>query len=305
MSIQITTSMVQQYRDNVYHLAQQKGSKLRSAVRVESVTGTSAFFEQMGSTSARRRTSRHSDTPRMDTPHARRRVTLYDFDWADLIDSEDQIRMLINPASKYAEAAAYAMGRAMDDEIISAVTGTAYTGETGATSTSYDSANMTVAVNTVWPGVTSASSGMNVAKILEAKAKLGAQNVDPDDECYLLLNARQIKSLLMDTKISSSDFNAVKPLVSGQVSMFGGFTIIPTERIPLFETGTDRCLYWAKGGMLLGLGKDITTRIGERPDKNYATQVFCAMSIGATRMEEARVGSILCDIDGGPEGNLD
>jgi hypothetical protein len=38
----------------------------------------------------------------------------------------------------------------------------------------------------------------------------------------------------------------------------------------------------------------MTTKISERADKNYATQVFCSMSIGGTRMEEARVLEILC-----------
>lgn len=78
MSIQITTAFVEQYKANVYHLTQQKGSKLRRAVRVESINGKSAFFEQLGATSARARTSRHADTPRMDTPHSRRRVSLTD-----------------------------------------------------------------------------------------------------------------------------------------------------------------------------------------------------------------------------------
>ena len=66
MSVQITTAMVEQYAGNVAHLAQQKGSRLRNAVRVETVVGKSAFFEQIGATAARKRTSRHSDTPRMD-----------------------------------------------------------------------------------------------------------------------------------------------------------------------------------------------------------------------------------------------
>ncbi len=78
MSIQITEAMVQQYRGNVYHLSQQKGSKLRGAVRVETITGKNAFFDQLGATTARRRTSRHADTPRMDTPHNRRRVSIVD-----------------------------------------------------------------------------------------------------------------------------------------------------------------------------------------------------------------------------------
>ena len=33
----------------------------------------------------------------MDTPHARRRVSMVDYDWADLIDDEDRIRLLIDP----------------------------------------------------------------------------------------------------------------------------------------------------------------------------------------------------------------
>lgn len=303
MSIQITTAFVEQYKANVYHLTQQKGSKLRRAVRTESITGKNAYFEQLGATSARKRTSRHADTPRVDTPHSRRRVSLEDYDWADLVDGEDQIRMLIDPTSQYAEAAAMAMGRAMDDAIVAAATGTAYTGVDGSTSTSYDT-NMTVGVTTRWNGVTSADCGLNVAKILEANERLGSNDVDPDDEKYMIVNARQINSLLQDEKISSADYNAVKPLVSGQVSQFGGFMIIPTQRIGL--TGAhDAVLYWAKGGILLGVGKDIMTKISERADKNHATQVFACMSIGATRMEEARVGLIECDIDGGPAGDLD
>jgi hypothetical protein len=304
MSTQITTAFVEQYKANVYHLTQQKGSKLRKAVRTETVTGRNAYFEQLGATSARLRSSRHSDTPRVDTPHSRRRVSLSDYDWADLVDGEDQVRMLIDPTSPYAEAASMAMGRAIDDAIIAAADGTAYTGVSGGTSTAYDTA-MTVDVQIRWAGVSADDCGLNVAKILEAAKLLGAGNVDPDEEKWMVVNARQIKSLLMDTRVSSHDYNAIKPLVSGQIAQFGGFNIIPTERIGTDSNSDDKVLYWAKGGMLLGLGKDISTKITERPDKNYATQVFASMTVGATRMEEARVGYIECDPDAGPEGNLD
>ena len=299
MSVQITTAFVEQYKANVYHLTQQKGSKLRRAVRVENVVGKNAYYEQLGSTSARLRTSRHADTPRMDTPHSRRRVSLSDYDWSDLVDGEDQVRMLIDPCSMYAEAAAMAMGRAMDDAIVAAADGTAYTGVDGSTSTSYSSA-MTVDVQIRAPGVSAADLGLNVAKILEAGALLGQNDVDPDEEKFMVVNARQIKSLLNDTRISSHDYNAVKPLVSGQVSQFAGFNIIPCNRIGVDSNSDDKVLYWAKGGMLLGIGKDIMTRISERPDKNYACQAFGSMTIGATRMEEVRVGYIECDPTAGP-----
>lgn len=299
MSIQISTAFVEQYKANVYHLTQQKGSKLRKAVRTESVTGRNAYFEQIGSTAAHLRTSRHADTPRMDTPHARRRVSLSDYDWADLIDNEDQIRMLIDPTSPYAEAASMAMGRAIDQAIINAADAAAFTGVDGSTSTAYDT-NMTVGVQTVWPGVSAADTGLNVAKLIAATEKLNSRDVDPDEEKFLIPNARQITSLLKDEKLASHDYNILRPLVEGQVTKYMGFTIIPTNLIGVDGNSDDKVLFWAKGGMLLGLGKDISTKVTERPDKNYATQVFASMTIGATRMEEVRVGYIVCDPGASP-----
>jgi hypothetical protein len=76
MSSQITTAFVQQYSANIQMLSQQMGSLLRDKVRVESVTGKNAFFDQVGSVTAVLKTSRHSDTPQIDTPHSRRRVSL-------------------------------------------------------------------------------------------------------------------------------------------------------------------------------------------------------------------------------------
>ena len=53
MSFQITTAFVQQYASNVSMLVQQKGSRLRDAVRVESVNGEFEYFDQIGAGSAR------------------------------------------------------------------------------------------------------------------------------------------------------------------------------------------------------------------------------------------------------------
>jgi hypothetical protein len=298
MSTQITTAFVQQYRANVMMLAQQKGSRIRSAVRTESINGKRAFFDQIGSVSARLRTTRHSDTPQMDTPHARRSVVTASYDWADLIDREDRIRLLIDPTSDYARAAAWAMGRSMDDVLIAAMYGTAYTGETASTSTSFD-ANMKVARDFVISG-SAANSGLTIGKLIEAKRLLDAQNLDPDEARYIVVHAKQIRDLLNTTQITSSDYNTVKALVSGQVDTFLGFKFIQLERLPTtttagFDANGDRAVFfWQEGALLLGLGAEPEVRISERADKNYATQVFCSMDIGATRMEEARIGTIAC-----------
>lgn len=283
MSIEITTAFVEQYKSNVFHLAQQKGSRLRDAVKTESVTGKAHFFERIGSTAAEKRTSRHSDTPRMDTPHSRRKVTMDDYDWADLIDNEDKVRMLISPSSEYAMAGAWAMGRAMDDAIISAVSGTSYGGVSGGTSVALASAQKIV----------HGSAGLTLAKLLSAKEILDSSDVDPDEPRYMVVTAKQLQNMLGVEQITSADYANVKALVQGDIDTFLGFNFIRTER--LVTDGTNRlALAFTQNAIGLALGQDITTKISERADKNYATQVFLSMSIGATRVEDEKVVEIAC-----------
>jgi hypothetical protein len=285
MSTQITTAFVEQYKSNVFHLAQQKGSRLRGAVKSETVTGTSHYFERIGATAAQVRTTRHSNTPQIDTPHSRRKVTLADYDWADLIDQEDKVRMLISPQSEYAKAGAYAMGRAMDDAIIAAASGNAFGGVAGATSIALP-AGQKIAVGT---------TSLTVAKLIAAKEILDASDVDPDETKYLVCSAKEITSLLGDDKVTSADYNSVKALVAGQVDTFMGFNFIRTERIAA-SGGDNLALAFTQSAIGLALGKDISTRISERDDKNYATQVFLSMTIGATRVEDEKVVEIACNV---------
>lgn len=283
MSIEITTAFVEQYKSNVFHLAQQKGSRLRDAVKTESVTGKAHFFERIGSTAAEKRTSRHSDTPRMDTPHSRRKVTMDDYDWADLIDNEDKVRMLISPSSEYAMAGAWAMGRAMDDAIISAVSGTSFGGVSGGTSVALASGQKIV----------HGSAGLTLAKLLSAKEILDSSDVDPDEPRYMVVTAKQLQNMLGVEQITSADYANVKALVQGDIDTFLGFKFIRTER--LVTDGTNRlALAFTQNAVGLALGQDITTKISERADKNYATQVFLSMSIGATRVEDEKVVEIAC-----------
>jgi len=282
MSNQITTAFVQQYSNNVQMLSQQKGSLLRSAVDVETVVGKNAFFDQVGSALAVKRTTRHADTPQMDTPHARRRVSLVDYEYADLIDNQDKIRTLIDPTSAYATAAAYALGRAQDDEIIAALSGTAFTGETGSISTVLPSSQKITEGGT---------DGLTIAKLRSAKEILDASSVDPSIPRYIAVSPKQITDLLGTTEVTSSDFNTVKSLANGEVNSFLGFNFIVSNR--LTSASSKRlCLVWAMDGCKMAIGQDLMTRIDERSDKGYAHQVYVCQSIGATRMEEDKVVTI-------------
>jgi len=282
MSSQITTAFVQQYSNNVQMLSQQKGSLLRNSVDAETIVGKHAFFEQVGSAVAQKRVSRHGDTPQLDTPHARRRVSMVDYEYADLIDKQDQVRTLIDPTSSYAQAAAFALGRAMDDEIISAISGNAFSGETGST---------TVPLPAGQKITESGTDGLTIAKLRNAKELFDSASVDPSIPRYIVVGPKQISDLLGTTQVTSSDFNTVKALANGEVSSFLGFNFITSNRLSI-ASSKRLCLAFAMDGVKLALGQDIMTRIDERSDKGYATQVYVCMTMGATRMEEEKVVTV-------------
>ena len=54
-------------------------------------------------------------------------------------------------------------------------------------------------------------------------------------------------------------------------------------------------LAFSKSAIGLAVGADIQTKISERADKNYATQVFLSMTIGATRIEDEKMVEIACN----------
>ena len=288
MSSQITTSFVEQYSSNVAMLSQQMGSKLRGSVDVETVRGKNAFFDQVGVTAAQLRTSRHGDTPQIDTPHSRRRLSLADYEWADLGDDVDKVRMLVDPTSSYARAAAAAMNRAMDDVIITAFNASANTGVAGGTSTALPSTQKTA--------TSDQSDGLTIAKLLSAKKILDNNDVDPSLKRYVVCGPQQISDLLGTTQVTSSDYNTVKALAEGSINSYLGFEFIMSTRLNKDATYTsDRLVFaYTEDAIKLGIGKDISAKISERADKSYSTQVYYAMSLGATRMEEEKVVQIPC-----------
>jgi len=285
MSTQITTAFVNQFSSNIQMLSQQMGSLLRNAVDVETVNGEKAFFDQVGSAAAVLRTTRHADTPLIDTPHSRRMVTLSDYEYADLIDDQDKVRLLVDPTSTYARAAAAAMGRAMDDVIISAALGSAKTGKDGSTTTAFDTSNNQIAAG---------GNGLTLAKLIEAKEILDSGDVDPSIPRYIAVSPKQISDLLNNTTVTSSDYNTVKALAMGEINSFVGFNFIVTNRLGVDGSSNRRVFAWAMDGIKAAIGKEPTARIDERADKSYATQIYYSMTLGATRMEEKKVVEVLC-----------
>jgi len=280
---------VQQYATNVAHLLQQKGSKLRDAVMTSTATGKAAkVVEQVGAVNAVKRTTRHADTPLIDTPHSARWTFPVDYEWADLIDDQDKVRMLIDPKSPYAVNGAYAIGRAIDDEILGAFFATAKTGENGSTD------ELGTSVTTVAAGT---GGVLTIEQLLEGKRILMANEVDLDnDTIYMAITAAQHEDLLNMDELQTIDSNSTKVLVDGRVRAFLGINFITTERIPGAGDDPTLCPMWAKSGMHLTVWNDLTTRIEARADKSFSTQVYVKATIGATRLESGKVVKISADV---------
>jgi hypothetical protein len=290
MSTEVNKAFVQQFADNLIHLAQQKGSRLMPTVMVKKVVGKYAHFDRLGKTAAQKRTSRHGDTPIIDTPHSRRRAVLDDYEWADLVDSQDELRMLIDPKSAYAEAGAWALGRSMDDIIIDAASGSAKSIDS-----SDSSSNVTFdTAMTVDEDFGTGNSNLTFEKLNEAKRLLRGKDIDPDEELFCVVNADALHSLLTESEIQSIDTNTVRALVQGDLNTFMGFRFVHSERISTQSEGFYQVLCYAKSAIGVAIGEDIKVRMSERDDKSYATQIYASMTMGAVRVEEEKIAIIEC-----------
>ena len=197
----IDASFVEAFKSNVIHLCQQKPSRLRSTVDSMTVKAEIANVERIGSKEAVEKTTRHTETPILDVPHSRRRFPMQDMQWADLIDEEDEIRMLISPKSAYAQAAAWAMNRQYDNLIIAALGGNSTDGE--GTSVALPAGQKLASVG-----------GLTLDAVIAAKELLDANEVDPENR-FMVVNSAAMSKMLGTTEVSSSDFNSVKALVQG------------------------------------------------------------------------------------------
>lgn len=282
MSQQITEAFVQQFADNFRHVAQQTLSRFEPHVTIEpNIVGMSKSVNRLGQRTAQRRTQRHADTPINDQPHSTRYVDLFDWDDGDMIDDQDKIRMLVDPTSDYVKAMVAALNRAKDDVVIASMGGN----------------SRATSGNIILPTtqkIAVGGSGLTKAKIIQARKLFRRNEADKHngEELFITYTAAAAADILADTTLTSADYLAGKFLEEGDVEgRWMGFTWIPSERTP-YDGAIRRLYAWAKSGVTLGKGQDITTKVGEDPGKGFNVRVYAKQSIGAVRVEEEKVVEI-------------
>lgn len=287
MSAQLPSHYVTQFASNIQLLLQQNGSLLRPLVMTGSHKGKQASpVDQIGAVNAQRKNGRFQPMGRVDAPVDRRWVFPVDYDLPQLVDHQDELRMVLDPKSALVQNAQMAMGRAIDDEIITAFFADAKTGEAGGSTTSFTAGNI----------IAHGSAGLTVAKLRAAKKILLANQVKTqEDPIYAVITAAQHDNLLAEATIISTDFNDKPVLVDGMVTRFLGINFILCERLPVNGSSHRRIPMFAKSGMYLGMWADIKTSITQRDDlQGLPWQAYCEGTFGATRLEEKKVIEIPC-----------
>lgn len=295
MSQFVTTHFVQQYTTNVQLLSQQKMSRLRASVTTDTYVGKQGVpVDQFAPTVANRRTTRYPSLTPADTQTDRRWVFPADYDWNDLIDQIDKLRMLIDPQSSYVQNGMAAMSRAMDDEIIAAYFGIAKTGVDGATSTAFPASQQINAAEG-----SSAATGMNVEKLKAGiQLLLGNEAWDPSsgERISCVISAKQNRNLMDEIQVINSDYNGDKLVANqGYCATWGPIDFIHSERLPVNGSAQTRVPFYVKTGMHLGMWQDLQADVSQRKDlAGLPYQVYLYGTFGGTRLEEKKVVEIPC-----------
>jgi hypothetical protein len=219
----------------------------------------------------------------------------------------------MNIENEYTVANANALGRRYDTEIIAAGLGNAYGGKKGTTVIALPSTQKLAAFD----GATTTGVGLNVKSLRAVRKKFKkSEAIEKGEIVVATIAAQQADDLLGSTEVGSFDYNSVKALVQGEVDTFMGFKFVETELLPFTEAATTytvtdgtvgagtgtvtagegrRCLFFTdKKGILLAKGREVKGRLDEMPSKHYAVQVYSALTVGGTRMEEEQVIELIC-----------
>jgi hypothetical protein len=267
----------QAYGANVMQLAQQKYSKLLSTVYVKpNVRGKTFFQDQIGQWSMEVKGSRNTQTPNNDPVLGRRMGTMVDYHDNRLLDRGDELKSISDPRSAYTIAAAQALGRKIDEVIITGALAAAASGETG--STSVTNGNIILAT----------AASMTLARVIAVKQQMDNQDVEMEDR-YFVVTPAALDNLLNTTAATSSDFNTVKALVRGEIDTWMGFKWIMSTRIAAVSASTLIGIAYQKYGLCLAMASEPLVRTDERTDLSYSWQVYYELNIGCVRLEENRV----------------
>ncbi|WP_319469523.1 phage capsid protein [uncultured Pseudodesulfovibrio sp.] len=272
MSTTIDQSFVSEYASKVKQTYQQRGSKLRNTVRLQTgVEGSKCVFQKIGKGTAGKKT-RHGNVPLMNLNHSSVSCTLSDWYAAEYVDKLDELKEKHDEKQVATDAGAWALGRKIDELLIDQL----------------GSAENVIAED---------ASGLSKDKVLKAFGTLNANDVADDGHRFAVVGPHQWNELLNIQEFKSSDY--VGPeyswLQGTESRTWLGITWMFHTGLPLVD-GARSCYIYHRNALGLAEGQDVKAFVDWVPEK-AAHLVDHMLSAGACLIDPDGVIEIKCDDD--------
>ena len=247
MSKTLSSVAVTEFDSMVKHAYQGTGL-LKPAVTIRNnVVGDTYKFRRMGKGLANQKSTSDLVTP-MNVAHEFKTANLTNWNAPEYTDIFDQADVNFDEKQELASTIADAIGRRCDQLVIDALDGS-----------TPDAAD-----------IEHGGVSLTMAKIIAAQVSLRGQNVQ-NSNLYAAVNAAGLGGLLNDEKATSSDYQTVKALVSGDVNSLAGFQfIILGDRTEggLSVTGnTVDSWFFQRDAVGLAIGIDMKTSVDWVPER--------------------------------------
>jgi hypothetical protein len=281
---------------------QQLSSRLSSYVDTEVIHGEGKRYQRLDKFEARAITSRFGDTNPDDIDIEFRHLFVNFKDIAHIVDRREamQLGSVGSPHSAILRNQLNAAMRDMDKTLIDGVIGTVQSGKTGGTAITLP-AGQAIAVNYVDTG-SAVNSGMTFAKALEIATRFGiaqvtGQDVESQSQATLVISHRQLKDLLLEQKLTSSDFGLQRLTTGEVVNLFGMNVKVVDPNLLPYVSGTDvrTCVAFARRSVVFGMAESPMAWVDVLPGKRHDVQLRTEWGWGATRIEDEGVITIACD----------
>jgi hypothetical protein len=265
MSANLSSVASIEFDSMVKHAYAQKGL-LKPAVTIRNnVVGDSYKFRNMGKGLANQKAT-SADVVPMGVTYDFAVATLANWNAPEYTDIFDQAEVNFDEKQELADTIAGALGRRSDQLVIDAMDA--------------------VTPTTIAHG----SAALTMAKVIEAQVALRGQGV-PNSNLFAAVNSAGLGGLLKDEKATSSDYQSVKALVSGDVNSLAGFQFVVlddrAEGGLTVTTNTVDSYFFNREAVGLAIGIDMKTSVDWVAQK---TSWLCNGMLKA--------GSVVRDVDG-------
>ena len=247
MSINLSAVAVTEFDSMVKHAYANMGLLKNAVTLRNNVVGDTYKFRRMGKGLANQKAS-SADVVAMGVGHEFKTATLANWNAPEFTDIFDAQDVNFDEKQELASTIAGALGRRCDQLVI-------------------DAMDASTPLTTAVPA---GGTNLTIAKVNSAQVELRDQGV-PNTELFAVIEAGGLGGLLSDEKATSSDYQAVKALVSGEINSLVGFQFIILETRA--EGGLTEAAnvvdswFFQRPSVGLAIGIDMKTEINYVPEK--------------------------------------